>query len=79
MSVGLIMNSLNVGSSHRVLFAFVQNEVCIPVLHNSNFSTVPLTALLLSYMTLSKAYPTGIDQLLHNLSSFSGHNLPTSS
>ena len=40
-----------------VLFAVVQNEVSIPVLTILlNFATVPLTALLLSYM--SEYYPT---------------------
>ena len=42
-----------------ILFAIIQNEISIPVLTIIlNFSTVPLTALMLSY--LSEYYPTTI-------------------
>ena len=45
--------------STLVLFAIIQNSVSVPVLTIFiNFSTVPLTALMLSYM--SEYYPTAI-------------------
>ena len=62
-----------------VLFAIVQNEVSIPVLTILlNFATVPLTALLLSYM--SEYYPTDMRgsalAYFNNLSAFFGIFFP---
>ena len=62
-----------------ILFAFVQNEVSVPVLTIFiNFSTVPLTALLLSYM--SEYYPTDMRgsalAYFNNLSAFFGIFFP---
>ena len=62
-----------------ILFAIIQNEISIPVLTIIlNFSTVPLTALMLSYM--SEYYPTTIRgsalAYFNNLSAFFGLFFP---
>ena len=62
-----------------ILFAIIQNEISIPVLTIIlNFSTVPLTALMLSYM--SEYYPTMIRgsalAYFNNLSAIFGFFFP---
>ena len=62
-----------------VLFAFVQNDVSIPVLTIFlNFGMVPITALVLAY--ISEAYPTDMRgsalAYFNNLSAFFGIFIP---
>ena len=62
-----------------ILFAFVQNDVSIPVLTIFlNFGMVPLTALVLAY--ISEAYPTDMRgsalAYFNNLSAFFGIFIP---
>ena len=62
-----------------ILFAFVQNDVSIPVLTIFlNFGMVPLTALVLAY--ISEAYPTDMRgsalAYFNNLSAFFGLFIP---